>query len=295
MSPLTVAKAKMAAKRAMSRLYKTFQAGGGKHALRCLMYHSIVAEPLNDPDQMTTPLGLFRDQMAHLASQGYRVADAADVVGRLRRGEPIQSKTVVLTFDDGYADNLHLALPVLQEHGFSATVFFVTSALDGRIEHAYTGWKGRYLGWDEARELLATGVMKAGCHSRTHRRLRGLPPDELREETLGAKRRMEDRLGCAVDLFAYPFGAYNACDGTVRVAVEQAGFAGAFTTIFGANEAEADCFWLRRSRISWCEDIPEFDLLLGGGYDWYALVQWCQARRSRASRPYGSSSPVVSA
>jgi peptidoglycan/xylan/chitin deacetylase (PgdA/CDA1 family) len=222
--------------------------------------------------------------MAYLASNGYRVVDAAEVVGQLRRGEPVPPKTVLLTFDDGYADNLYLALPVLQEYGFPATVFFMTAALDGRDEGVQTGWGGTYLRWYQAREMLATGLIKPGCHSATHRKLSMLGGDELCEETLGAKKRLEGQLGSRVELFAYPFGCHDAWNGTVREAVVSAGFAGAFTSVFGANRAGADCFLLRRLRVSWVDDIPEFDLLLRGGYDWYALVQRCQALRPFAGR-----------
>jgi peptidoglycan/xylan/chitin deacetylase (PgdA/CDA1 family) len=283
MGRLSVSEAKVAAKRSVSRLYQVCGGGAPGEAVRVLMYHSIAPQFRHDPEQMTTPISLFREQMAYLAANGYRVVEASDIVERLRHGQPIPRRTIVLTFDDGYADNLELALPVLQQHRFPATVFFVTAALDGRLNRVHTGWDGTYLGWEQAREMLATGLIAAGCHSATHRRIAGLDPDRLAEETEGAKRRLEDRLGGSVFLFAYPFGAYDAWDRAARTAVEAAGFAGAFTTVFGANTEETDRFLLRRSRVSWCERIPEFELLLQGGYDWYAFVQRCQARPTRFS------------
>lgn len=127
--------------------------------------------------------------------------------------------------------------------------------------------------------MVASGLITAGCHSATHRRLAGLDPGSLAAETQGARRSLEDGLGAPVELFAYPFGAFDAWDAAARAAVEAAGFAGAFTTVFGSIGAGADRFLLRRSRISWCEGISEFELLLQGGYDWYAVVQRWQARR----------------
>jgi len=284
-----VDRAKVAAKRGISRLYQASGKETVRETVRCLMYHSIVPDFCDDPAQMTTPVGLFRDQMAFLAVNGYRVADATEVVEQLRKRNPIPPKTVVITFDDGYVDNLHLALPVLQAHGFPATVFLVTAALDGRLEHVQTGWGAEYLRWEQALEMLATGLIGIGCHSATHRKLRGLESEMLRAETQEAKRRLEERLGRPVELFAYPFGAYDSWDSRVRAAVELAGFSGAFTTIFGANPAGTDCLLLKRSRVSWCEGVREFDLLLRGGYDWYSMVQWCQGRAALSGQAGRSS------
>lgn len=282
---LSVSDTKVAAKRGLGRIYRVCGGGSPTKLARVLMYHSIVSEFRPDPEQMTTPLSLFREQMAYLAANGYRVVEAMDLIECLRGGQPIPQKTLVLTFDDGYCDNLELALPVLQQYRFPATVFFVTAALEGRLDQVGTGWGGTYLRWEQAREMLASRLITAGCHSATHRRLAGLDPDSLVEETEGAKRRLEDCLAAPVTLFAYPFGAYGAWDSSARTAVEAAGFTGAFTTVFGAIGAEADRFLLRRSRISWCERIPDFELLLQGGYDWYAYLQRCQAHPAHGVPP----------
>jgi peptidoglycan/xylan/chitin deacetylase (PgdA/CDA1 family) len=107
---------------------------------------------------------------------------------------------------------------------------------------------------------------------------------ELVEETSGAKALIEDAIGAPVTLFAYPFGSYDAWDPRVRYAVANAGFDGAFTSIYGANGAKRDPFLLRRSRVSWAEDIPAFGRMMNGGYDWLATIQWLQARRTLLHR-----------
>lgn len=208
--------------------------------------------------------------MAFLAGEGYRVEPAEEIVRRLARGEPLQPKTVLLTFDDGFSDNCDLALPVLRKHRFPATVFLVSERVGG---------DGR-LTWSQAREMQASGWIRFGCHSATHRSLAGLPPPALREETEGARRTLQERLGAEIPLFAYPFGSYRSWNGAVRAAVEEAGFLAAFTSVFGFNTASSDRFLLRRSRVSWCDEIPEFRRLLRGAYDWYALAQRVQTRKS---------------
>ena len=272
---------KIAARHGLSRLVQAFRYPSHQPGVRCLSYHSIVEVSKNEPEQMTTPVGLFRKQMSFLAANGYLVEEAAKVIKRLSAGEPLEPKTVILTFDDGFANNYHLALPILIEHRFPATVFLMTAALDGKPERLHNTWVEEYLMWEQVREMQESSLICFGCHSATHRNLRGLRENELSEETEGAKHRLEDGLGRAVDLFAYPFGSYGSWDERVREAVERAGFLGAFTTIFGYNTVSIDRFLLKRSRVSWCDDIPEFDRLLQGSYDWYAFIQRLQARSAR--------------
>jgi len=275
---------KIRAKRGLSRAVQAVAAPTSAAGVRCLTYHSIVPDARDDPEQLTTPLGLFDEQIAFLAANGYYVEAASQVVARLARGESPAPKTVTLAFDDGFADSYHLALPVLEKYRFPATVFLVTAALDGERAPAPGFRDGEWLTWAQAREMQAGGLIDFGCHSATHRKLRGLGAEALRAETEGAKRRLENGLGRAVELFAYPFGSYGSWDAAARRAVERAGFLGAFTTVFGVNTPSTDRFLLRRSRISWCDEIPEFARMLRGAYDWYAFAQLLQATGVRLSR-----------
>lgn len=269
------------AKRGVGRLLGLFGSRTREVSVRCLMYHSIVPGRQEEPDQMTTPVDLFRQQMAFLDSEGYRVEAATTVLKRLRAGESLAPNTVVITFDDGFANNYHLAFPILRRYRFPATCFLITAALDGERARLHNLWDEEYLTWEQAREMQANGLVQFGCHSATHRNLRGLPHAALCEETEGAKRRLEQGLEHPVEVFAYPFGSYGTWDAAARTAVERAGFLGAFTTVAGINTATSDRFLLKRSRVSWCDEIPEFGRLLRGAYDWYALVQLLQAPRVR--------------
>ena len=273
---------KMQAKRWLSRLV---WASGyrRRHGLRCLCYHSIVPDQQHDAQQMTTPVSLFRRQMQCLADGGYRVEDAATAVRQLAAGTLPDPKTVVLTFDDGFADNYRLAFPVLRDYRFPATIFLISSALKGEYAQLRNRWEGEYLAWGQVHEMQASGLIQFGCHSATHRNLRGLSADILREEIVGAKRDLEGGLGRSVELFAYPFGSFGSWDTTSRSAVEDAGFLGAFTAVAGFNTISEDRFLLRRTRVSWVDEVHEFARLLQGAYDWYALIQRLQASRTRAA------------
>lgn len=251
---------------------------GDTAGTRCLMYHSVVPTEIQDDLQITVSTDLVRRQFAYLRDNGHPVEDGGAFVAAIRAGREPQPRSVVLTFDDGYLDTRDLALPLLVKFGYRATIFVIADALAGRARPEATR---EYLNAGQAREMLTSGLVSFGCHSASHRNLRGLSDDELARETAGAKAQIEDALGVGVTLFAYPFGSYDAWDDRVRAAVERAGYDGAFTSIVGPNMARRDPYLLRRSRISWAETIPSFGRLLTGGYDWYAGVQWLHARRAR--------------
>jgi peptidoglycan/xylan/chitin deacetylase (PgdA/CDA1 family) len=243
--------------------------------MRCLLYHSVVPTPRRDPKQMTVSVDLLTRQIEYLCAHGYTVADAPSAVAELRTGAA-PAKTVVITFDDGYGDNLELALPILERFRCTATIFMSREALAGEERPVYAD---RFLSVAEARDMISSGLVTIGCHGDTHRALSDLSDAEVRRETADAKAWMEDALGVAVPLFAYPYGSFDSFDRRVRDAVQRAGFDAAFTSIVGPNTARTDPFRLLRSRISWAEEILSFGRLLNGGYDWYAGLQWVQSRR----------------
>ena len=83
----------------------------------------------DNPFRPGTPLGLFDQVCAHLAEH-YEVLPL-DELERRRFGRRA-SRAVAITFDDGYADNHRLALPVLRRYGLPATVFITTGCMEGR-------------------------------------------------------------------------------------------------------------------------------------------------------------------
>ena len=272
---------KAAAKEAVVRAASTVRGATG--GTRCLMYHSVVPEEIEDDLQLTVSTDLVRRQFAYLRAHDFTVADAVALVAAIRAKRELGPRSVVLTFDDGLLDNRDLALPLLAEFGYRATIFVTADALTGRAKPEARD----YLTSVQAREMLASGLITFGCHSASHRNLRGMTDAQLVRETADAKREIEDAVGTGISLFAYPYGSYDAWDDRVRAAVQRAGYDGAFTSIVGPNTARRDPYLLYRSRISWAETIPSFSRLLTGGYDWYAAVQWLHARRGQ-----GTGAPV---
>ncbi|MDZ7268540.1 MAG: polysaccharide deacetylase family protein [candidate division KSB1 bacterium] len=161
----------------------------------------------------------FERQMGWLAEAGYRTASLSAC---LRQEEALPHRTIVLTFDDGLRGLIKHALPVLQRHGFTATVYPVAGYIGGenRWDVNFLGRRNRHLDWGELRELLACG-WEIGSHSLRHVYLPALPEAALFEELWDSRRLLEDRLQIPIRHFALPFGR-----GSERVfrAAQRAGY-----------------------------------------------------------------------
>jgi peptidoglycan/xylan/chitin deacetylase (PgdA/CDA1 family) len=150
----------------------------------------------------------------------------ADFAASLNAIRTLPEATV--SFDDGNASDLQIALPALRERGISATFFVVA----GRL-----GEPG-YLSAADLRTLRDEG-MTIGLHGMHHQGWRGLSDDDLDEEISVARRRLEDAAGARLDAAACPFGAY---DRRVLARLRRAGFAAVFTSDGGWATRDA---WLQ--------------------------------------------------
>src|SRR5919201_548653 len=94
--------------------------GNGDRSLRVLMYHKVNDVPGNP---LTMPVSLFDEQMHQLRELGYTVVSLDAVLDHYTQRAPLPSKAVLLTFDDGYHDNLDNAATVLRYHGYPGVLF----------------------------------------------------------------------------------------------------------------------------------------------------------------------------
>ncbi|MBO3748253.1 polysaccharide deacetylase family protein [Streptosporangiaceae bacterium NEAU-GS5] len=183
-----------------------------------LMYHSVTDRPAPATRPLAVTPAAFAEQLAYLNDHGFTAVTFRDYAEGGLPGRP-----VVITFDDGYADFHSEALPLLDRHGFPATVFVTSGWLaDAGPEAAGTPLDAM-LSWSQVREAAAAGVEIAG-HSHSHPQLDQLRDQELRDELRRNKDLLQDRIGAAVTTMAYPFGYSSA---RVRRAVREAGYTAA--------------------------------------------------------------------
>src|SRR5258708_2103728 len=208
--------------------------------VRILAYHSISdrRHPL-----CVTPAA-FAKQMELVAASSVtpvRLDDALDLLLRAEEG-----RYVCVTFDDGYRDNLEAAVPVLGALGIPATIFVATAIIDGTVPFAWFDEPPPALTWEEVRAMDVEGLIDFQAHTRTHPWLPLLDDARAREEIVGSKRDLEERLGREVTSFCYPAGRYGSRD--VRL-VREAGYRAAVTTHPGVNDTAVDPARLRRTLV----------------------------------------------
>lgn len=113
---------------ALRPLASRFLPAAAAARLTILIYHRVLPSP--DPGRPgDIHAALFRRQMQLLAGC-CTVMPLPEAVARLRTGT-LPARAAALTFDDGYADNLVVALPILQTLGLQATFFIASDYLDG--------------------------------------------------------------------------------------------------------------------------------------------------------------------
>jgi len=106
------------------RLLKPFH----RNRLTVLMYHGVIDRPLRIPDPCMIDVNVFRSQIRYLKKH-FTVISLANAV-ELMSNNAIEEHTIVITFDDGYQNNLDLAYPILLEENVPATIFLSTSFTD---------------------------------------------------------------------------------------------------------------------------------------------------------------------
>ena len=240
-----------------------------------LMYHSIsdnLFAKSRPYYQINTSPGVFARQMRWLRHNGYRSMNLGEMLAAMQSGQDV-SKTVVITFDDGYQDFYTDGLAIMKQCGLSATIFLATDRIRDtavRIEGA------DYLTWREVRELHAEGI-EFGSHTVTHPDLRSLGPEQIDYELGYSKETIEQKLGAPVPSFAYPFAFPEEDRDFTRYlsdALENHGFENGVSTIIGRARPGSNRYYLPRLPVNSWDDAALLRAKLEGGYDWMHWPQW---------------------
>jgi peptidoglycan/xylan/chitin deacetylase (PgdA/CDA1 family)/predicted ATP-grasp superfamily ATP-dependent carboligase len=227
--------------------------------LRILFYHRVSDER---DDDAVPPLR-FREQMDCLHEEGYSALDIAETYRLLKAGE-LPPRTIALSFDDGYQDVADVALPVLSEHGFRATVFIVPGAIDGTASFRWYRRQPPLLGWDEIVRLDREGRLRFEAHSVTHANLTILSAEAAGSEIRGSKVALERRLARPVDVFSYPGGDFTAREERL---VAEAGYRLAVSCEPGINLVGSNPFALFRQAVEPRDSMLDFRAKLAGAHD----------------------------
>jgi len=202
------------------------------------MYHMVSEhKPGARFNKLRVKPGEFEKQIHWLKKQGFQFVFASELATKKK----FANRTVCLTFDDGYADNLAAVDPVLESYGAKATLYLV--------EDRSGGWSSKKkahheddelqrepkLSDGQVRSMLASGRWELGGHTTTHANLSSLNDEQAFEEIVGAKKTFVNSFGTEPTTFAYPFGIYSSRDINL---VGKAGYLAAMTTESGIESPD---------------------------------------------------------
>lgn len=242
-----------------------------------LMYHRCTDHPAggSSPTVNVTP-GRLRKQLRGLLDRGFVPWTLRQAIAAQLSSESIPENVFVVTFDDGYENNLLNALPILEELGVPATIFIATAYLDSDQPYPFDNWdragfasvpasSWRPMTTAQCRELGAHELIELGAHTHTHDAFAGRT-EEFRRDLAISVDIVRDRFGVDNPTFSFPFGLATE---EMIVVARQAGVACALHTRPERVAAGADPF--RWGRFT-CSDLDTAATLAAKLNGWYTPI-----------------------
>jgi peptidoglycan/xylan/chitin deacetylase (PgdA/CDA1 family) len=205
--------------------------------LPTLMYHHVqdmaVAKEKNQGG-LTVDTVTFKAQMQYLKDKGYQTIGFSDLINFFNNTGTIASKSILITFDDGYDDFYLYALPILKEVGFKASVFIPTGLMNNP----------GYMIWEQVSDASGYGIY-FGNHTWSHKNV-FQAKDVVENEITLADTQLTERGYNSLKVFAYPYGSSNA---NSKEVLKKLGYQIAFTTTPGSTQCKKLQYDLQRIRI----------------------------------------------
>ena len=250
---------------------------------RVLLYHRVNPYDFADLGPVSRELRVrpdeFRWQLRHMAHRGFRAVTVQSFQAMISGQVASDPRAVLITFDDGYEDNLLFAAPELVAAATPALLFIATGFLDRQSgdlwTHGDAAGKGRFLTTAQVSQIAAMGVA-IGSHTVSHPRMTTRDDETLAAELAASRITLERLTGAPVDSFAYPEGDLDA---RVEALVRRGGYALAFTTETGAVGPHPRPLRLRRTEVSASDSRLIFALKLSGALDWTRVKDSTRIRR----------------
>lgn len=237
--------------------------GAGMAGIPVLMYHSIAGRGPRGMDRLRVTPAEFGEQLDWLAASGHTTVTISRLAAAFAGAATLPARPVVLTFDDGFADFYHRALPMLEQRGMVATLYVTT----GYLRHDSAARPGTPAGWPQTMtwrqvaQLPARGI-EVGGHTHTHPQLDLVSPTRAGQELALCKSQLEDCTGQEVTSLAYPYGYSTA---QVRSIVRATGYTSACAVKHALTCDADDPYALSRVEMTGTTTVAALAGWIGGG------------------------------
>ncbi|MDB4349456.1 polysaccharide deacetylase family protein [Omnitrophica bacterium] len=223
--------------------------------IKILLYHSVGKVHPRDTLGIRLDKEMFYSQMKSLKEDGCNIWTLKEAIACVKEKKSMPQKTTVITFDDGYKDNIINAAPIMEEFGFRA-IFFVTVDYIGKAKtSAQRDWQH----WECMDESDLVELKKRGhdigSHSLNHVDLTKLDSASKTEEIGRSKKEIGSLLDKEVNFFSYPYGHFD--EEIVKI-VRDSGYEAACTTVVNGNDAASDIYRLKRTEIVNSDTLGDF-------------------------------------
>lgn len=239
-----------------------------RRILPVLMYHRFGTAAAGDPELWITE-EQFAAQLRWLREHDYRTLSLDEAYAILAAG-PVPQRAVLLTIDDGFAEDLQRAADLLRQHEARATVFVPAGLLGQAVNLSHPAGdatktsSGTIADVDGLRQWLQQGF-DVGCHSLTHLDVTAGDPEALRQEISRSREHLATSLDHQIHDFCYPFAHH---DEVARQAVEAAGYRAAY-----AGEPPHDGLFAIPRMMVYPRDSPaRFQRKVSGHYFWVSAI-----------------------
>lgn len=228
-----------------------------------VLYHRITSIT-HDPHQLCVSPGTFNEHLQYYKNN-YRVISLSELVS-LVTNKSLVGNELVITFDDGYQDNLDEALPLLEKHSTPATIFITTGNLGNVANFSWDNEyketeRGKFLTPEEIKQLDTHPLIEIGAHTHSHIKLASLSPDKQVVEITRSKTILESIVGHKLNCFAFPFGGFLAYTKDSFKALHTADFKVNCTTIKNSVTNNTPLLSLPRINIREYTTIELADIL----------------------------------
>lgn len=222
------------------------------------MYHIIDAPRAEKETKYCCLPNSFFKQMEFISKSDFSLINLDDVSEILSGKKVMNSNSIAVTFDDGFDDFYHNALPILKIFNVPSTLFMVSDRIGQTNDwmHKRGSPVRNLLNQAQLTEISNAGVL-IGSHTCTHPKLNEISSDKkmLHDELLLSKQTLEEQLYKPINHFAYPYGLYN--DDVISM-LKQVGYRTACSTRSGFNRLEINPLLLRRIEVYGNDKLWQF-------------------------------------
>lgn len=237
-----------------------------------IMYHFLVE---NKGEHHISPDEFERD-LVFLRKNGYNTIGISELIAFVHENKPLPPKPVMLTFDDGYYNNYVHGFPLLRDYNAKAVISVIGDHTDIWSGNFYEDMEAGHMTWSLIREMRDSGLVEFGNHTYAMHHIKNgrkgcarKPGEELLDyqrlfgrDVNRLQTRFLEEVGCAPDLFAFPYHA--VCEEAIHV-LQILGIRAAFTGSGKSNTitpGDPEClFNLRRTNRSRLRPVES--ILLG--------------------------------